>query len=344
MSKKKYFAASNTEDGFVSFFSENFRARTERCYIIKGGPGTGKSRLMKEMGEAWEKAGGEVEYYYCSSDPVSLDGLCIQFGADSISVLDGTAPHAEDIVKPGYRDNILDLGRFWDAKVLRERNDEISFWGAKKSGAYSSAYRALSAYGSLTRTADALAEGCTDIEAIAEETAKIAMSLPKEKNIRSPLSAIGMRGRVSFDTFRENAKLTLSVSDSRGYGVSYLYFEHLLRAVEECRTAPHPILKGRYSGLLSGGVAIVETSITDMGEKVIDIADFVDRSAYLTVKDRVEKLRALANGALEEAETAFREAGEAHMKIEEIYISAMDFEAKEAYSRELCAKIAKGDL
>ena len=344
MTSKRYFAASNTEKGFVSYFAENFRDRADRCYIIKGGPGTGKSRLMKEMGEAAESAGGEVEYYYCSSDPMSLDGLYMEFGEDSIAVLDGTAPHAEDIVSPGTVDNIIDLGRFWDAKILRQNKTEIDSWGRKKKNAYAAAYRALAAYGSLTRTADALVEDCTDVEAIAEETAKIAISLPKENVIRSPLSAIGMRGRVSFDTFREDAKFALSVTDSRGYGVSYLYFEHLIRAVGGCRTAPHPILAGRYSGLLSGGVAIIEASITDMGEKVIDIADFVNREAYLLIKERAEHLRMLADGALAEADISFREAGEAHMKIEEIFISAMDFEAKEAYSRELCAKIAAGDL
>jgi len=62
------------------------------------------------------------------------------------------------------------------------------------------------------------------------------------------------------------------------------------------------------------------------------------------VKSRVERLRILADGALDEADSAFREAGEAHMKIEEIFMSAMNFEAKEGYSQELCSKIALGDL
>lgn len=344
MSRKSYFAASNTERGFVSYFAENFRNRADRCYIVKGGPGTGKSRLMNEMGAAAENAGGKVEYYYCSSDPASLDGLYVEFGKDSLCVIDGTAPHAEEVITPGTVDNILDLGRFWNAKMLRERKEEIESLGMKKKKAYAAAYRALSAYGSLLRTADVLLEDCTDIDAIAEESAKIAMNLKGGKELRSPLSAIGMRGRVSFNSFREDAKLTLSVSDSRGYGVSYLYFEHLIRAVGGCRTSPHPILAGRYTGLLAGGVAIVEAGITDAGEKVIDVSDFVDRESYLNVKERCEHLHGLADAALDDASVSFCEAGDAHMKIEEIFISAMDFEAKEAYSRELCAKIAAGDL
>jgi len=344
VSRKRYFAASNTESGFVSYFSENFRERSDRCYIIKGGPGTGKSRLMNELGEAFETSGGEVEYYYCSSDPSSLDGLFVKLGSESVSILDGTAPHAEDIALPGTVDNILDLGRFWDSRILRERRDEIDLLGRKKSSAYAAAYRALSAYGNLGRTADALIEECTDTDAIAEKAQKIAASLPKEKKLCSPISAIGMRGRVSFVTFRENSRLNISVTDSRGYGVSYLYFDRLIQTCGGGRIAPHPIMTGRYCGLLAGDISVTETGTTDAGDKAIDVSEFVDRNAYLSVKSRVERLRILADGALDEADSAFREAGEAHMKIEEIFMSAMNFEAKEGYSQELCSKIALGDL
>jgi hypothetical protein len=344
VSERKYFAASNTEAGFVSYFAENFRKRADRSYIIKGGPGTGKSRLMREMGEAWEGAGGDVEYYYCSSDPASLDGLYVVAGGERIAVMDGTAPHSEDIVNAGIVDNIIDLGRFWDAKILRQRRRDIETFGAEKKRAYTAAYRALASYGSALRAADALAESCIDKAAIEDEAAKIAVNLKKEKMLLSPISAVGMRGYVSFDSFRESAGLTLSVSDTRGYGLSYLYFDALVRAVGSCRIAPHPILTGRYSGLLSGSVAVVEATLTDRGEKVIDISDFVDRSLYLPIKERVEKLRLAADTMLEEAMTSFKEAGAAHMKIEEIFATAMDFVEKEAYSGYLCSKIASGDL
>ena len=344
MSEKRYFAASNTEKGFLSYFDANLRKRADRSYIIKGGPGTGKSRLMRELGKTWESVGGDVEYYYCSSDPDSLDGLFVRVDGEFVSVMDGTAPHSEDVVNAGVVDNIIDLGRFWNARVLRERRKELEAYTSEKKRAYSAAYRALSAYGSAVRAADALAESAIDVDAINAETAKIALNLKKETMIPSPLSAVGMRGYVSFDTFRESAGLTLSVSDCRGYGLSYIYFDALLRAVGACRISPHPILAGRCSGLLSGGVAIVEASLTDVGEKVIDISDFVDRSIYLPVKDRVERLRSAANTMLGEAMESFSEAGAAHMKVEEIFATAMDFSEKEAYSEYLCSKITAGDL
>lgn len=344
MSEKRYFAASNTERGFLSYFSEIFRERAERCYIIKGGPGTGKSRLMREMGEAAETEGYGVEYYYCSSDPDSLDGIFAERGVDSFAVLDGTAPHSEDLVSPGCVDNIIDLGRFWDPRILREKRREIGALGEKKKEAYCSAYRALSAYGAFMRIADTLVCQCVDTAAIAEECAKIAVNLKNNPNLCTPLSAIGMKGIRYFDTFSENAHHTLCVTDGRGYGCSYLYLDALVRAVGSCRTAPDPILADRFTAMMTEGVAVVCSTFTEKGENAIDISDFVDRSAYVFRKDRIERLRSLAIGALDEAKVFFSDAGEAHMELESIYVSSMNFKEKEAYSADLCAKIAQGDL
>ena len=344
MSEKRYFAASNTSKGFASYFDENFRERADRRYIIKGGPGTGKSRLMREMADAFLQAGGEVEHYYCSSDPSSLDGLFIGFGNYTVAVMDGTAPHAEDISSPGTVDNLIDLGRFWNASELRLRKKEIEELTAKKKAAYSLAYRALAAYGDLIGAADNIVADAVDLEGIAEECARLARDLRGEKLLRSPISAVGMRGLVSFDTFSESAQLALSLTDSRGYGVSHIYFESLVRAVGGGRVAPHPILPSRYCAILAGGVSITEMSESACDNRVLDVSDFVSRSAYLTQKERVDRLRSLANGALGEALGFFAEAGDAHMKIEEIFKSAMDFTEKEAYSSDLCEKIRKGDL
>ena len=74
-----------------------------------------------------------------SDDPLSLDGLCVNQSGEGIAVMDGTAPHAEDIVNAGVVDNIIDLGRFWDAKILRRRRSEISAFGEEKKRAYAAA-------------------------------------------------------------------------------------------------------------------------------------------------------------------------------------------------------------
>lgn len=73
--EKHYFAAANTSAGFVSFFDALFDPKQlKKIYILKGGPGVGKSTLMKNAALAAQKNGFHPIFYHCSSDPKSLDG------------------------------------------------------------------------------------------------------------------------------------------------------------------------------------------------------------------------------------------------------------------------------
>ena len=51
----KYFLAANSCQGFVSHFADCYNEKDGwRCYIIKGGPGTGKSSFMKKVAQKAE--------------------------------------------------------------------------------------------------------------------------------------------------------------------------------------------------------------------------------------------------------------------------------------------------
>ena len=61
-----YFPGGNTAEGFCSHFGDILPAPVRRrMFYLKGGPGVGKSTLMRRVGEAAEKAGLEVEYFHC---------------------------------------------------------------------------------------------------------------------------------------------------------------------------------------------------------------------------------------------------------------------------------------
>ena len=113
----RYFAASNSSDGFKSCFSEIFEG-ADLLYVIKGGPGTGKSWFMKKCALEAERKGVEVEYYYCSSDPASLDGVLMKHGERTVGIIDGTPPHAWEPVHPGVTEELVNLGAFWNAEML----------------------------------------------------------------------------------------------------------------------------------------------------------------------------------------------------------------------------------
>lgn len=139
-----YFAGGNTADGFYSCFEDILPpAHRKRMYFIKGGPGVGKSTLMKRVAQAAEAKGHETVYFHCSSDPDSLDGISLP--DLSICMIDGTAPHVYDPVIPGARDTLLSLGDFLDEKALAPHAGEIGRIQREISARFARCYRYLAA-------------------------------------------------------------------------------------------------------------------------------------------------------------------------------------------------------
>ena len=108
----KYFLAANSCEGFYSVFDKAYLPDGEwRAYIIKGGPGTGKSSFMKRFASYAEKKGCKALRCPCSSDPDSLDAVILP--DKKMIILDGTAPHTVDPSYPGVCEKILNFGEFW---------------------------------------------------------------------------------------------------------------------------------------------------------------------------------------------------------------------------------------
>lgn len=89
----RYFLGANTPHGFYSLYDELIDpAGANDIFILKGGPGCGKSTLMRAVGAALETEGQAAEYIVCSGDPGSLDAVL--FPKLKTAIVDGTAPHA----------------------------------------------------------------------------------------------------------------------------------------------------------------------------------------------------------------------------------------------------------
>ncbi|MEG0824825.1 MAG: hypothetical protein RSG86_03640 [Oscillospiraceae bacterium] len=94
MATVQYFLGANSPSGFVSLYDALLpRESAAAIYYLKGGPGCGKSTLMRAVGRRAHDAGLDTEYILCSGDPDSLDGIVIP--ALGIAVADGTAPHGK---------------------------------------------------------------------------------------------------------------------------------------------------------------------------------------------------------------------------------------------------------
>ncbi len=142
------YPGGNTPNGFFSHYQyiiDNTTAR--RIFVLKGGPGTGKSTLMRKLGLELAKRDFNIEFMHCSSDNNSLDGIVIP--ELKIAMLDGTSPHMVDPVYPGTVDEIINLGQFWREEGFAESREAILILNKKIKGCYATAYRYLRATASL---------------------------------------------------------------------------------------------------------------------------------------------------------------------------------------------------
>lgn len=122
--KIQYFLGSNTKRGFVPLFNQLRDPNNgNRLFILKGGPGSGKSSLMKRLAQELENQGHHIEYIPCASDPKSLDAF-LDYDTNT-SIVDGTAPHTMDPNYPGAYETIINMGDFWDQNTLKENKNKI---------------------------------------------------------------------------------------------------------------------------------------------------------------------------------------------------------------------------
>jgi len=135
---KNYFVCANSARGFQNFFASNLQGLC-KVFILKGGPGTGKSTLMKKVGTIYDNMNYDVEYIHCSSDPDSLDGVVIR--KLGVAIVDGTAPHVIEPTAPGALEEYVHLGDAWDLSQLEGNVETILKIQGEIKQHYANAYQ-----------------------------------------------------------------------------------------------------------------------------------------------------------------------------------------------------------
>ncbi|NLY11841.1 MAG: hypothetical protein GX020_09225 [Firmicutes bacterium] len=140
---KKAFLGGNTSQGFFSLFDQVIDPGANRIFLLKGGPGGGKGTFMRSIGEALQAKGFDLEYYYCSSDPDSLDAVvCPQL---KVVIVDATAPHIIDPKYAGCVEEIVNLGEYLHVNNLVSIKDDIIGLSKANSNCFKNAYFYLKA-------------------------------------------------------------------------------------------------------------------------------------------------------------------------------------------------------
>lgn len=145
----KYFLGANTSMGFYSYFDGLASNPDDFLWIIKGGPGNGKSGFMKKIATAANEAGYTVEFTYCSGDPGSVDGIYIP--KLKTGYVDGTSPHIADVKIAACNSAYLDLGTFYDISAIKAQKETLEQYFSKNKEYYKRAYDFLSAAGNIKK-------------------------------------------------------------------------------------------------------------------------------------------------------------------------------------------------
>ncbi|MBQ9745768.1 MAG: hypothetical protein IJW21_02980 [Clostridia bacterium] len=334
---KSYYAAANTEKGFLSLFGEVFSPKAlSRLYVIKGGPGTGKSTFMRGIGKAAEARGLETEYYYCSADTGSLDGVKIP--ALGVAVIDGTPPHAHEPRYPGACEKIINLGENFDAERLLLSRAEIERLTDECSACYGRAARFLSAAGETERLALEAVHRAFDTEKAKKAARRILFAAKPACGgyAERYISALGTRGSTHIYNPPAQGENTVRICGK--YGAEKLFLSVLC---EQARAGGYTLV--RCPDVLlpecTEAVYIKELktrySVSEEGEDTINAMRFVRADILAENRGKLRfagKCReALLQGALAE----LAKMGRTHDELEKYYISAMDFTKSEAMRAEV---------
>ncbi len=342
-----YFAAMNTPNGFASFFSEVFGS-LDHLYIIKGGPGTGKSRMMREIAKKAKEAGYVTEEILCSSDPSSLDGVIIP--KLSFGILDGTSPHIYEPKLPGAKDNIVDLGSFWNEAKLAERRAELEAISNAKARLFSAIYGYLDAVKQCDDTVISMTKKAIDYskleKAVEREVGKITEfnSFGKKANhtlrIRSAVSCDGMITLAAFAELSEKRYAILDIGKSADIFMRRLLEETDKRGCDVI-VSYNPFSPDTPDALYypQKDIAYYIGSEGDYEEKQINMRRFVENRALMPFKSNIRTIGRIRAALMTQLFADYRSVKRLHAEAEKIYSSAMDFSAKEEFTKEFIQKI-----
>lgn len=353
---KNYFAGGNTARGFHNLYDSNLQG-LDRLFILKGGPGTGKSSLMKKIGNEWVKQGYDIEFLHCSSDNNSIDGVIIP--ALKVGIVDGTAPHVIEPKLPGAVEEYINLGEAWNARALSVHKTTIQKLTNQISRFFHKAYDTFKEALDIHDDWEKIYINSMDFKKADQLTNKLIdsffgkMKLSKKSDIRHRfLGAATPIGAVDFvPNLTEAIPKRYFIKGRPGSGKSTL-LRKLAAAAEargvdaeiyHCGFDPHSLDMVIFREL---GIAIFDSTAPHEyfpsrdGDEILDMYELlIAQGTDEIFEDILSKISTNYKSKMLEATSYLAKAKELHDELEAIYIAAMDFSVVEGIQNKIAGEI-----
>lgn len=355
--KYNSFIAANSSKGFFSYFDELLNDLSfKKVYLIKGGPGCGKSTFMKRVADYSHSKGYTVEQILCSSDPSSLDGIIIN--EKKIAIIDATSPHAFDLKYPGAFDSIIDLSKFWNEEMLQNKRDEIILLSNKISNKYKKVY-------GTTRSAGTIFNQIIEISDEYIENNKIISFIKKtvKQNAYTPtentasinhrfLNSISYKGlfyccspyelcqqiiMLDDDAFISKEIISKFASYFNKSGYDAIIYHNPL-----CPNSKidHLIIPKLKFGILSTN-SVFEYSVNqDLNNiKIVNSKNFIKKDIFNENKNKINFYKRITKNLLDTALIDLSEIKTLHDELEQYYINSMNYNMLNEFTSDFIKQI-----
>ncbi|MDP4108911.1 MAG: hypothetical protein Q8878_02670 [Bacillota bacterium] len=352
--KYSFFLGANSPCGFYNAFdSFTDDKAVDQFFIIKGGPGCGKSSFMKKIGDRLLESGADTEFIYCSSDPDSLDGIISP--ASGTAICDGTAPHVTEPKYPGAFENYINFGDFWDPSAIKKNLGEIIYTNAGIKECYRKAFGFISAAGKVSDQMFAAVLPICDINKIEKRTKGIISRELKSKPSgdgslkKRFLSAFTPDGNVFLsDTVNGNFERVYKLSDT--YGLSHFMLAPIAKAA--CASGHDAFVcycplnpEGKIDHVLIPSLSLAFITTNDSlplesdPDRHIRLDAYIDHDRYLDEREKLRHWKKTFHTLLDNAIDSLHASKQLHDDLEKFYVPAMDFNKVNSLFDTLCPAI-----
>jgi len=338
---RQLFPGANTPQGFYSFYREGLNG-LKKVFILKGGPGVGKSTLMRKIGSELANYGYATEIWQCSSDSSSIDGIiCREAG---LAVIDGTAPHIVDPCFPGVCEEIINLGEFWNEEDLQANGNVIISLFREISQEFAAGYQFLQ---QAAENRCLLQEACSPEydERLEQQIFSELFAASEPRSFFS--SAITDKGIISYVqsiTAACKRRFLLSGMHNKNAALLLAKISEAARErglfVEEYHS---PFEPQSLELLVLPGISTAVIDATQPHIRLLPQAGDIKKDLSLPLPQHSFSHEQEYQNAFEEyldhTAECFRRAKEKHDKLEAFYTQAMDFDGMNIKAKELINKI-----
>lgn len=351
-----FFLGANNRREYASLFNELYDPKAEGAhYILKGGPGTGKSTLMKKIADKFEKEGYFVERGYCSADPNSLDAVIVP--ERSFSIIDGTSPHTFDPTYPGVTEILINLGDAWDRDYLKEHRKAICSLTDENKALHKKASEFMLIASQMKLESMRLCSEITDRKKLENYAFRLcSREIPRRSNAKQGkiqkrfLSGITPDGVVlQYDTIVALSEKIITIEDEYSLAAPFIMNYIMEYAVSNgydiyaCFCPLFPTAKVEHVIIPELKLCFFTENFSHASliheEKITHATRFLNKAELSKIKNKIDFNNKTEREMISEAVKKISVAKGVHDRLEDYYIRATDFSVIEDIGEKLFKEI-----